>query len=187
MVDLPIRCSSVFPERVSVNASPLPVSAIPGIGAPGRLRRSPVRAACSVRSRVVAARGRREQYPHDVVGQASRSAIDFLAKRQTVVRGPFDELVRALAFVFERLRIEHRPVGLAENCHRSGHEQSHRRVHTTLPGQPDPGHANIEHRAGSRPEALEHLTAAAAMFDEMGMTSWRDRVEAERHLVNRSS
>jgi DNA-binding SARP family transcriptional activator/tetratricopeptide (TPR) repeat protein len=49
------------------------------------------------------------------------------------------------------------------------------------------GLGGLLRRAGSRPEALEHLTAAAAMFDEMGMTSWRDRVEVERHLVNRSS
>ena len=49
------------------------------------------------------------------------------------------------------------------------------------------GLGGLLRRAGSRPEALEHLTAAASMFDELDMTSWRDRVEAERHLINRSS
>ena len=41
------------------------------------------------------------------------------------------------------------------------------------------GLGKLRRRAGDREQAMEHLTAAMAMYREMGITYWLEPVEAE--------
>jgi tetratricopeptide (TPR) repeat protein len=45
------------------------------------------------------------------------------------------------------------------------------------------GLGKLYRRTGKREQAREHLTTAATMYGEMGMTYWVEKVEAERNVL----
>ena len=45
------------------------------------------------------------------------------------------------------------------------------------------GLGSLYRRAGKNPDAREHLEKAAALFRDMGMRLWSDRVDAEVRLL----